>query len=91
MRGLLHVQIKKKLHHYTLDVCIDFQNEITVLLGPSGSGKTTILDCIAGLKVLTKGLFHLGDFLISPLGKANCHQGKGMSAMFSRIMPYFPT
>ena len=56
------MQIKKKLHHYTLDVCIDFQNEITVLLGPSGSGKTTILDCIAGLKSPDKGSISLGGF-----------------------------
>ena len=62
VRGLLHVQIMKKLHHYTLDVCINFQNEITVLLGPSGSGKTTILDCIAGLKSPDEGSISFGGF-----------------------------
>lgn len=46
---MLHVQIKKRLPHFLLDIECQMKDEILVLFGPSGSGKTTILNCIAGL------------------------------------------
>ncbi|MBP2638179.1 MAG: potA 1 [Firmicutes bacterium] len=46
---MLHVDIKKHLPGFTLDVQFFVENNIAVLFGPSGCGKTTTLRCIAGL------------------------------------------
>jgi molybdate transport system ATP-binding protein len=46
---MLHVDIKKELPGFTLDVQFTVENNIAVLFGPSGCGKTTTLRCIAGL------------------------------------------
>lgn len=62
---MLHVQIKKQLHNFTLDVAFSVQRELTCLFGPSGSGKTTILHCIAGLTSIDSGKIHLQDKLLT--------------------------
>jgi len=47
----LHVQVRAKLRHFTLDTAFSAAEGITVIFGPSGSGKTTLLDCISGLRM----------------------------------------
>lgn len=46
---MLHVNIKKKLPDFTLNVQFSVEDNIVVLFGPSGCGKTTTLRSIAGL------------------------------------------
>ncbi|MFG6146715.1 ATP-binding cassette domain-containing protein [Halobacillus sp. B23F22_1] len=56
---MLHVQLRKKLSHFTLNVEFYAGNETVILFGRSGSGKTTILNCIAGLEVPDQGKIEL--------------------------------
>lgn len=56
---MLHVQIRKQLFHYDLEVEFSASNEIIVLFGPSGSGKTTVLNSIAGLTEPDSGIISL--------------------------------
>lgn len=51
----LSIDIEKKLPGFTLNVNVEFGNEIIGILGPSGSGKTMLLNCIAGLIRPDKG------------------------------------
>jgi len=46
---MLKIDIQSSLHHYTLDIALDLDQEIGVLFGRSGAGKSTILHAIAGL------------------------------------------
>lgn len=62
---MLHVQMVKQLHHFTLDVTFHVNDEITCLFGPSGSGKTTILHCIAGLTSIDSGEIRLHDKMLT--------------------------
>jgi molybdate transport system ATP-binding protein len=43
------------LANFTLDVDVSFDARVTSIFGPSGSGKTTILDAIAGLRLIQAG------------------------------------
>lgn len=56
---MLHVDIKKQLAHFELNVAFTLKQEIAVLFGPSGSGKTTILNSIAGITEPDKGVIQL--------------------------------
>ena len=59
------VEVKKLSFNYgkveilkNLDLDIK-DGEFMVLLGPSGCGKTTLLNCIAGFRILMKAKFGL--------------------------------
>lgn len=67
---MLHVNIVKKLKHFTLDVAFEVNNEIAVLFGPSGSGKTTILNIIAGLANMDRGEVVLQGKTLAKDGKS---------------------
>ncbi|BBB89783.1 MAG TPA: ATP-binding cassette domain-containing protein [Methylomusa anaerophila] len=58
---MLHVDIKKRLADFTLDIHFSVQNNIVVLFGPSGCGKTTTLRCIAGLIKPDEGTIMKGE------------------------------
>lgn len=75
---MLHVNIKKKMPHFLLDVSFSVGREIAVLFGPSGAGKTSILDSIAGLTSVDDGEITLGDRVLLQDGKAQVpvHQFK---------------
>lgn len=60
---MLSVKIKKRLHHFELNVQFQVKNEIAVLFGASGSGKTTILNHIAGLSNPDEGHIQLNDVI----------------------------
>ena len=55
----LHVDIRKKLGSFTLDVAFTAENGITSLLGASGCGKSMTLKCIAGIEKPDKGRIEL--------------------------------
>ena len=58
----LTADIKKKLSHFTLDVCLSCPGgNILSIVGPSGSGKTTILRIIAGLDAPDEGIITCGE------------------------------
>ena len=55
----LHVDIRKTLGSFTLDVCFDAEKGITSLLGASGCGKSMTLKCIAGIEKPDEGHIEL--------------------------------
>ena len=55
----LHVDIRKALGSFTLDVCFTAENGITSLLGASGCGKSMTLKCIAGIEKPDEGRIEL--------------------------------
>ncbi len=59
----LTVDVRKRLHTFTLDVRLEVADEVLVLFGPSGAGKTTILNAVAGLVTPDEGEIRLGDEL----------------------------
>lgn len=63
---MLHVDVKKDLTDFTLQLRFDLDNEVLVLFGPSGCGKTTTLRCIAGLIKPDEGeIMHNGTTFFS--------------------------
>ncbi|QHE51303.1 ATP-binding cassette domain-containing protein [Pontibacillus sp. HMF3514] len=58
---MLKVDIQSKLHHYTLDISFELNEEIGVLFGRSGAGKSTILHAIAGLHTPDDGQITIHD------------------------------
>ena len=55
----LHVDIRKVLASFTLDVRFTAENGITSLLGASGCGKSMTLKCIAGIEKPDEGRIEL--------------------------------
>ena len=55
----LHVDIRKRLGSFTLDVAFEAENGITSLLGASGCGKSMTLKCIAGIEKPDEGIIEL--------------------------------
>ena len=55
----LHVDIRKKLGSFTLDVNFTAERGITSLLGASGCGKSMTLKCIAGIEKPDEGVIEL--------------------------------
>jgi molybdate transport system ATP-binding protein len=43
------------LAHFDLNIDVNFNSRITAIFGPSGSGKTSLLDAVAGLRLITDG------------------------------------
>ena len=57
----LTVDIKKKLHDYTLELKLEHKGGCLGILGPSGCGKSMGLKSIAGLVTPDCGRILLGD------------------------------
>ena len=55
----LHVDIRRRLGGFTLDVSFTAENGITSLLGASGCGKSMTLKCIAGIEKPDEGRIEL--------------------------------
>ena len=55
----LHVDIRKQLGSFSLDVNFTAENGITSLLGASGCGKSMTLKCIAGIEKPDEGLIEV--------------------------------
>lgn len=60
----LHVDIRKRLGSFQLDVRFDFAGGIMALLGASGCGKSLTLRCIAGIERPDEGLISLDGRLL---------------------------
>ena len=68
----LHVDIRKRLGSFTLDVSFSAENGITSLLGASGCGKSMTLKCIAGIEKPDEGRIELdGTVLFDSAQKIN--------------------
>ena len=68
----LHVDIRKRLGGFTLDVHFTAGNGITSLLGASGCGKSMTLKCIAGIEKPDEGRIELdGRVLFDSAQKIN--------------------
>ena len=68
----LHVDIRKRLGSFTLDVKFSAENGITSLLGASGCGKSMTLKCIAGIEKPDEGRIELdGTVLFDSNQKIN--------------------
>ena len=68
----LHVDIRKRLGSFTLDVQFSAENGITSLLGASGCGKSMTLKCIAGIEKPDEGRIELdGTVLFDSAQKIN--------------------
>ena len=68
----LHVDIRKRLGSFTLDVKFSAENGITSLLGASGCGKSMTLKCIAGIEKPDEGRIELdGSVLFDSAQKIN--------------------
>ena len=68
----LHVDIRKRLGSFTLDVTFSAENGITSLLGASGCGKSMTLKCIAGIEKPDEGRIELdGTVLFDSAQKIN--------------------
>ena len=68
----LHVDIRKRLGSFTLDVQFSAENGITSLLGASGCGKSMTLKCIAGIEKPDEGRIELdGTVLFNSAQKIN--------------------
>ena len=68
----LHVDIRKRLGSFTLDVRFSAENGITSLLGASGCGKSMTLKCIAGIEKPDEGRIELdGTVLFDSAQKIN--------------------
>ena len=57
----LHIDIKKGLSSFNLDVSMKSKGGIIGFLGASGSGKSMTLKCIAGLEKADKGKIIIND------------------------------
>ena len=62
---LLRVEgLRKEIGDSDILVDINFElykGEILGLIGPNGAGKTTLMECLAGLRPCTAGMFYVGD------------------------------
>ncbi|TME97875.1 MAG: ABC transporter ATP-binding protein [Chloroflexi bacterium] len=62
---LLRVEgLRKEIGDSDILVDINFElykGEILGLIGPNGAGKTTLMECLAGLRPRTAGMFYVGD------------------------------
>ena len=68
----LHVDIRKRLGSFTLDVKFSAENGITSLLGASACGKSMTLKCIAGIEKPDEGRIELdGTVLFDAKQKIN--------------------
>ncbi|MDQ5986764.1 MAG: molybdate transport system ATP-binding protein [Syntrophus sp. SKADARSKE-3] len=58
----LHIDIRKKLPHYDLDIEMDCSGKsLTIVIGPSGSGKSTLMRIISGLEKPDNGVIAFGN------------------------------
>jgi molybdate transport system ATP-binding protein len=56
------------LAHFDLDVTAELSSRVTGIFGPSGAGKTSLLEAVAGLRVLRRGRIVLDDVVFDAEG-----------------------
>lgn len=65
---LLLKNISLPLAHFTLEVDVQLDSQITAIFGPSGAGKTSLLDLIAGLRQPKSAFIQLSDRVLADTG-----------------------
>ncbi len=87
----LHIDIKKKLGDFSLQVKSDIAGERTGIFGESGSGKSTLVHLISGLTEPDKGEIMLdGEYLFSSRKKINLAPERRRIAIVFQQAMLFP-
>ncbi len=92
----VHVDIKKRLASFTLEVALDAGSETLGLLGASGSGKSMTLRCIAGIETPDEGIIQVNGttFFDKPAGarhaKVNLKPQERKTALLFQNYQLFP-
>ena len=87
----LHVDIRKRLGTFDLNVQLDAGNEVMGLLGASGCGKSVTLRCIAGLVTPDEGRIVVDDeVLFDSAAKVNLKPQQRRTAMLFQSYQLFP-
>jgi molybdate transport system ATP-binding protein len=58
---MIRLEVEVPLTTFPLTVAAELRSPVTAVMGPSGAGKTSLLDAIAGLRPLRRGLVAVGD------------------------------
>lgn len=61
---MLHLQLKKGLAQFELDIDVSCRYAVTAIYGPSGAGKTSLLNMVAGLLSPDAGEIALDDQIL---------------------------
>jgi molybdate transport system ATP-binding protein len=61
---LLLEGVRLPLAHFELDASAEATGQVIGIFGPSGAGKTSLLDTIAGLRVLREGRIRVGEVVL---------------------------
>lgn len=89
----LQVDIRKKLHSYTLDMTFSTENQALGLLGASGCGKSMTLRCVAGIETPDEGRIVLDDHVLfdsdAGINVAPQHRNVGMLFQNYQLFPHY--
>ncbi len=60
----IYCNIKKKLGHFSLNICFESQDNTVALMGASGCGKSITLKCIAGIEQPDSGVIVINGMTV---------------------------
>ncbi len=87
----LHVDIRKKLASFDLEVCLDAGSETVGFLGESGCGKSMTLRCIAGIETPDEGRIVVNDVVyFDSASKMNLTPQQRKTALLFQNYMLFP-
>jgi len=90
--SVLTLDLAVRQGRFALDLQWEGALGLLGLFGPSGSGKTTVLEVIAGLRVLTRGRVALGSRVLADTGTSIWvpprHRGVGYAPQDAALFPH---
>ena len=90
--SVLTLDLAVRQGRFALDLRWEGALGLLGLFGPSGSGKTTVLEVIAGLRVLTRGRVALGSRILVDTAARTCmpprHRGVGYAPQDAALFPH---